>query len=127
MAVPMRPNPIGDAIAAELARLGWVEGKTVTYDVRDPPSDLSKLRVIAAELANRRAQGPIGAGRCRHMPANMSRRPKSGSGHTDEIQQSSTCRLLGVARKEPTCGQNYANDALGHCALSARGLIPVRF
>lgn len=49
----MRPNPIIDAIAAELARLGWVEGKTVTYDVRDPPSDLSKLPAIAAELANR--------------------------------------------------------------------------
>src|SRR5262245_45100029 len=51
--VPMRPNPIGDEIVAELARLGWIEGKTVTYDVRDAPSDLSKLPAIAAELANR--------------------------------------------------------------------------
>jgi putative tryptophan/tyrosine transport system substrate-binding protein len=51
--VPMRPNPIGDAISAELARLGWVEGKTVTYDVREAPPDMSKLPAIAAELANR--------------------------------------------------------------------------
>jgi putative tryptophan/tyrosine transport system substrate-binding protein len=64
--VPMRPNPIGDEIAAELVRLGWIEGKTATYDVRHAPSDLSKLPAIAAELANRPvtvilAPSPLGA------------------------------------------------------------------
>jgi putative ABC transport system substrate-binding protein len=53
MSVPMRPNPIGDEIASELVRLGWIESKTTTYDVRDAPSDLSQLPAIAAELANR--------------------------------------------------------------------------
>jgi putative tryptophan/tyrosine transport system substrate-binding protein len=53
MAVQMRPNPISDEIIGELARLGWVDGKTIAYDLRDAPSDLSKLPAIAAELAAR--------------------------------------------------------------------------
>jgi len=50
-ALQVRPNPIGDEIAAELGRLGWVNGKNVTYEVRGPPSDLSLLPRMAAELA----------------------------------------------------------------------------
>jgi len=48
-----RPNPIFHEIIAELARLGWVEGKTVTYDVRVATADMSDLHALAAELVNR--------------------------------------------------------------------------
>jgi len=35
------PNPIGDAIVAELRRLGWAEGETVKYDRRYGLGDLT--------------------------------------------------------------------------------------
>ncbi len=54
--VQIRPNPIGEEIVAELARLGWINGKTITLDVRDPPPDPSQIPRIAAELVAR----PVG-------------------------------------------------------------------
>jgi putative ABC transport system substrate-binding protein len=61
-------NPVQDADVAELARLGWAEGKTVIYDVREVAADLSGLQALATELVNRpvtliQAGGPAAAQR----------------------------------------------------------------
>jgi putative tryptophan/tyrosine transport system substrate-binding protein len=51
--VPVRINPVFREIVAELGRLGWVEGKTATFDVREVAADLSDVQALAIELANR--------------------------------------------------------------------------
>jgi len=55
------PNPINEAIFAELRQLGWTEGETVNFERRFAERDPSRLPRLAAELANRQVDLIIAA------------------------------------------------------------------
>lgn len=47
-------SPITDAVVAELSRLGWIDGQTVTYTWRIAESDPARIPALAAELVARK-------------------------------------------------------------------------
>jgi len=106
------------ALASELARMGYVEGRNITYELCAADGDLSRLQALARELVAAKPDVLIGASaaNCRGPGRSDARHPHRPCGNDrsgrDRSERQHVASEPGFTSSSPT----LARSALSCCA-----------